>query len=156
MLIGFGYDIHRLVKGRELILGGVKIPFTKSLEGHSDADAVFHAICDAVIGAAGEGDIGEHFPDSDDAYKNISSSVLLDKVYNLVLNRGHRLNNIDVTIICEQPKLSEYKKQMEFNISKILHLDAARINVKAKTNEGMGEIGKSAAIAVYALVSLVI
>jgi len=149
--VGFGYDSHRFSSSRRLILGGIEIPFEKGLEGHSDADALTHAIIDALLGAAGLGDIGTHFPDTEPSYKNISSLVLLKKVLTMVRQEGYDVLNVDVTIIAEQPKLAPY-------ISKIQHqlyeVGLRNVNIKAKTNEKMGFIGRAEGIAVMAVVLL--
>lgn len=153
--IGIGYDIHRLDKGRKLILGGVEIPFEKGLTGHSDADVLLHAICDALLGAIGEGDIGIHFPNRDPAYKDISSLKLLQQVYELVKEKGCRVNNIDSTIIAERPKLKGYVEEMVKNISNILEIGKVDINIKATTNEGLGPLGKGEGVAAYAVCTIV-
>jgi 2-C-methyl-D-erythritol 4-phosphate cytidylyltransferase/2-C-methyl-D-erythritol 2,4-cyclodiphosphate synthase len=152
--IGCGYDSHSFVTGRKLILGGVEIPFKQGLKGHSDADALIHAICDALLGAAGSGDIGRHFPDTDPQYKDISSRVLLGRVRNVVAAKGFTINNIDATIIMEKPKVTPFVDKMIANIAKVLKIPAADINIKAKTNEGMGFVGRSEGIAVSAVVTL--
>jgi 2-C-methyl-D-erythritol 4-phosphate cytidylyltransferase/2-C-methyl-D-erythritol 2,4-cyclodiphosphate synthase len=152
--IGCGYDSHRFVTGRKLILGGVEIPFKQGLQGHSDADALIHAICDALLGAAGSGDIGRHFPDTDPQYKDISSRVLLGRVRNVVAAKGFTINNIDATIIMEKPKVTSFVDKMIANIAKVLKIPAADINIKAKTNEGMGFVGRGEGIAVSAVVTL--
>ena len=154
MRIGFGYDSHRLVNGRKLILGGKEIPHDKGLLGHSDADVLVHAICDAIIGAAGEGDIGRHFPDTDNTYKNISSIKLLQMVGQLADKKGYLVNNIDSTILLEAPKLVEYKDEMTKNIADALHIASDRVNIKAKTNEGMGFVGRKEGVAAFAVVTL--
>ena len=154
MRIGIGYDIHRLVEGRNLILGGVRIPYERGLQGHSDADVVLHAISDALLGAASGGDIGELFPDTDPRYKDIKSAELLEKVYVLIKDKGYIINNIDTIIIAEEPKLTCFKKQIQQNIARLLNIPADRVGVKAKTNEGLGDIGKKEAIASYAAVLL--
>jgi len=154
MLIGLGYDIHQLVKGRELFLGGVKIPFTKGLLGHSDADVLLHAVCDGMLGAIGERDIGYHFPNSELKYKNISSLELLRQVDKIVRNKGFKVNNIDIVVIAEQPKISEYIEQMKKNIAKTIGIALKNIGVKATTNEGIGDIGRGKAIAAHAVVSV--
>lgn len=150
MRIGIGYDIHRLVKGRKLILGGIEIPHSKGLFGHSDADALLHAICDALLGAAALGDIGEHFPDNDPRYKNISSLKLLKEVQGLIKKKRYQINNIDSIIIAQEPKLSKYKKRLQVSIAQALGIKKDSVSIKAKTNEGLGDIGKKKAIAVYA------
>lgn len=150
--IGIGYDIHRLVKGRKLILGGVAIPYKKGLKGHSDADVLIHAVCDALLGAPGLGDIGEHFPDSDVSYKDISSLELLKKVKKLIDAVRYKIINIDTTIIAEAPKIVPFKSAMIKNMSGILKLSKEDINIKATTNEGAGALGRGEAIAVFAAV----
>ena len=139
MRVGIGYDIHRLVKGRKLIIGGVEIPFEKGLLGHSDADVLVHSICDALLGAMGLGDIGQHFPDTDEKYKGISSMELLKKVVEKVKKGKFKIINIDANIIAEKPKLLPYIEEMKKNIRKILGKDVS-VNIKARTNEGLGEI----------------
>ncbi|MCM8779925.1 MAG: 2-C-methyl-D-erythritol 2,4-cyclodiphosphate synthase [Candidatus Omnitrophica bacterium] len=152
--IGIGYDIHCLKKGRKLFLGGMQIPHSQGLSGHSDADALLHALCDAFLGAIGAGDIGKFFPDTDPRYKGISSIILLKKVYSLVKQRGFKVNNIDSIIITQAPRLENYKEEIAKNISRLLKIRPKIINVKAKTNAGLGPIGKGQAIAAYAAVSL--
>ncbi|HBO84989.1 MAG: 2-C-methyl-D-erythritol 2,4-cyclodiphosphate synthase [Deltaproteobacteria bacterium GWC2_42_11] len=151
MRIGFGYDAHRLTEGRKLILGGVDVPFEKGLLGHSDADVLLHAICDALLGAAGMGDIGSHFPDTDPAYKDISSSKLISHIQTLIKNNGLSIVNIDSTIVAQRPKLAEYIPLMTANIAKTLNLDTGQVNVKAKTEEGLGFTGTGEGIAAYAV-----
>jgi len=146
MRVGIGYDIHRLVSGRKLVLGGVTIPFDKGLIGHSDADALVHAVCDSLLGAAGLGDIGLHFPDTDSEYKNINSLKLLVRTYEMVNKKGFFIENIDTTIFAEAPRLSNYRKEMEKNIAQTIGLEPSRINVKATTTEGLGFIGKGEGI----------
>ena len=153
--IGIGYDIHRLVKGRKLILGGVEIPFEKGLEGHSDADVLIHAVCDAILGALGEGDIGEHFPNTDARYRNISSLVLLEKVAQLVKARKFKVGNVDVALQAEAPEIKDYKPTMKTNIAKILTIKQMDINIKATTQEGLDSIGKGEGIAAFASVILI-
>lgn len=153
--IGIGYDIHRLVEGRKLFLGGIEIPYIKGLLGHSDGDALLHAICDAILGAAGLGDIGEHFPDTDPEYQGISSVELLKNVAALVENNGFVINNVDTIVIAQEPTLAPFKKEMRAKIAQILKIKQDCLNIKAKTNEGMGEIGKKEAIACWALVTIV-
>ncbi|MDD5043994.1 MAG: 2-C-methyl-D-erythritol 2,4-cyclodiphosphate synthase [Candidatus Omnitrophica bacterium] len=152
--IGIGYDIHRLKKGRRLVLGGVAIPYSHGLLGHSDADALLHALGDAFLGAAAAGDIGKHFPDTDPKYKGISSSILLKKIYALVKKKGYRVNNIDAIIIAEAPRLEKFKEKMARKIADTLGVPVGKINIKAKTHEGLGPLGKKEAIAAYAVVSL--
>ncbi|MCK9594582.1 MAG: 2-C-methyl-D-erythritol 2,4-cyclodiphosphate synthase [Candidatus Omnitrophica bacterium] len=152
--IGIGYDIHRLVKGRKLYLGGVLIPYSKGLLGHSDGDVLIHAVCDALLGAAGLCDIGEMFPDTDQRYKNIRSSILLAKVGAALKQKGVKVGNIDAVIIAQEPKLTGFKKEIAVSLSKILKVKAQNISVKAKTNEGLDASGDSRAIACYAVATL--
>lgn len=154
MRIGIGYDIHRLRKGRKLILGGTEIPYSKGLLGHSDADVLLHAISDALLGASNLGDIGQHFPDTDPKYKNISSRIILKKVYQLIRKKGYKIENIDSVIIAEEPKLAPYIPQMKKNIAKILEITDEKVSIKAKTNEKLGYLGKKQAIAAQAVVLL--
>lgn len=147
---GFGYDSHRFAEDRKLILGGVEIPFDKGLYGHSDADALIHAICDALLGAAGAGDIGRHFPDNDPEYKNISSMILLERVNKIIKAKGFFINNIDATVVVEHPKLAPYAAKMVANIARVLKIPEDCINIKAKTNEGMGFTGRNEGVAVFA------
>ena len=152
---GIGYDIHRLVKGRKLVLGGIAIPFSKGLDGHSDADVLLHAIGDALLGALGLGDIGEHFPNTDKAYKDISSRILLSRVYRLVKKRGFGITNVDTVVIAEKPALKLWKPKMRATIAHTLAIAQNRINIKATTPEGLGlGRGKDEAIAAYATVLL--
>ena len=155
MRIGHGYDVHQLVSGRDLILGGVKIPHAKGLLGHSDADVLLHAICDACLGAAALGDIGQHFPDSDPRYKNIDSRELLRQVEALLDERGWRVENVDSTVIAQTPKLSAHFPAMIANIAADLGLDADYVNVKATTTEKLGFAGREEGIAAHAVVLLV-
>ncbi|MFA4829276.1 MAG: 2-C-methyl-D-erythritol 2,4-cyclodiphosphate synthase [Thermodesulfovibrionales bacterium] len=150
MRIGFGYDSHRLVKGRKLIIGGVEIPFEKGLKGHSDADVLCHAMIDAIIGALGLGDIGRHFPDTDPKWKDAASIDLLKNVVKLARNNGLDISWIDSTVITEKPKLAPYIETMKEAISKA-GITSGLINIKAKTNEGMGFVGKGEGIAAYAV-----
>ncbi len=154
MKIGFGYDSHRLVKGRRLIIGGVEIPHDKGLLGHSDADVLLHAICDAILGAAGEGDLGRHFPDTDPAYRDISSLELLIRVRDSAMKKGYGINNIDTTVVLEKPRLKEHIEQMVMTIATSLEIEMDRINIKATTNEGMGFTGRGEGIAAFAVVTL--
>ena len=153
--VGMGYDVHKLVTGRKLILGGVEIQHDLGLLGHSDADVLLHAIKDAILGAAALGDIGRHFPDTDEAYKGISSIVLLSKVKDLILKEGYKVNNIDATIAAQQPKIAPYIKDMNENIAQTLKIEASQVNVKATTTEGLGFVGNKEGIAAYAIVSLI-
>lgn len=152
--IGIGYDVHRLVKGRKLFLGGVEIPHDKGLDGHSDADVILHAICDAILGALGKGDIGELFPNTDKKYQNIASIKLLDSVYKLVGKADHVIGNIDVVVLAEEPKIKIYKEKMKTRIAKTLSIDESSVNIKATTTEGLGAIGRKEGIAAYATVFL--
>ncbi|MFH0924538.1 MAG: 2-C-methyl-D-erythritol 2,4-cyclodiphosphate synthase [bacterium] len=149
--IGIGYDVHRLVEGRKLILGGVEIPYEKGLLGHSDADVLIHAICDALLGAAGLGDIGKHFPDTDQTYKGISSILLLRDVQQKIFERNFIIGNIDATIIAERPKLNNCIPQMQKNLAEILEMQMEQVNVKATTTEGLGFAGKGEGIAAQAV-----
>ena len=152
MRIGAGFDVHELVKGRDLVLGGVTIPFKMGLKGHSDADVLVHSLCDALLGAAGLGDIGRYFPDSDPQFKNISSLILLKKCMELVLKKGYILSNIDCTIFAEMPKLEPYKKDMETKIALTVNTDLKNVNVKATTTEGLGFAGRGEGIAAHSIV----
>ena len=151
MRIGHGYDVHRLVECRDLILGGVAIPYEKGLLGHSDADVLTHAVMDALLGAAGLGDIGKLFPDTDMAYKGISSMVLLKTVGERVTEKGYRVGNLDVTMIAQKPKLKDYIPQMVQNIAKVLQIEADRVNVKATTEEHLGFTGDGSGMACHAV-----
>lgn len=154
MLVGFGYDVHRLVKGRPLVLGGVEIPHDKGLLGHSDADVILHAICDALLGAAGLGDIGQHFPDSDPAYKDMDSREILAKVRDMIQAEGFRPGNLDATLVAEAPRIGPYREQMREAIAGILGMPAARVNIKATTNEEMGFLGRGEGMAALAVAVL--
>ncbi len=152
--VGIGYDIHPFEDGTPLILGGVKIPHPLGLKGHSDADVVSHAVADALLGAANLGDIGEHFPDTDDKNKNISSLKILKDIFSLISDKGWQLENIDVSIITEEPKISPYKEQMAENICEALSCNAADISIKATTNERLGALGRGEGIAAMAVALL--
>ncbi|GAB4507045.1 MAG: 2-C-methyl-D-erythritol 2,4-cyclodiphosphate synthase [Sulfuricaulis sp.] len=154
MRIGHGYDVHPLVAGRDLILGGVKIPHGKGLHGHSDADVLIHAICDACLGAAGLGDIGRHFPDADPQYKNIDSRKLLRKVKEAIAERGWKIANIDSTIVAQAPRVAPYLAQMIVNVSVDLGIPAENINIKATTTEKLGFAGREEGIAAHAVALL--
>jgi len=154
MRIGFGYDIHPLVEGRRLILGGVTIPFNKGLSGHSDADVVAHAVADALLGAAGLGDIGEHFPDTDENYKNISSLLMLKEVERKLGFEKLKIVNIDITLVLQQPKISAYKKEMIRNLAVSLFLTPDQVNIKATTAESLGFVGKGEGAVCYAVALL--
>lgn len=149
--IGAGYDSHRLAEGRPLVLGGVNIPFDKGLLGHSDADALVHAICDALLGALGKGDIGRHFPDTDPRYKGACSMDLLGHVVRMADDEGYVVENIDCTVLAERPKLQPHFEKMQAALAARLHVDGQRINLKAKTDEGMGFVGKGEGIAAHAV-----
>ena len=150
--IGFGYDVHRLAEGRKLILGGVEIPHSKGLDGHSDADVLLHSLCDAILGAGGFADIGHQFPNTDPQYKDISSMVLLKESMKLVESKGWKIGNADVMIILEEPKIYPYVEEMKKNITGIINCDT--ISVKATTNEGLGSIGRGEGCAAYSVVLL--
>lgn len=149
--IGHGYDVHKLVSDRKLILGGVDIPYEKGLLGHSDADVLLHAISDALLGAAALGDIGKHFPDTDAAYKNADSLILLSKVGTLIKNAGYQVSNIDATVIAQAPKLAHHIEQMRKNIAKALSLDFNDVSVKATTEERLGFTGRGEGISAHAV-----
>jgi len=152
--VGIGYDSHRLAEGRCLILGGVEISHTKGLVGHSDADALLHAVGDAILGAVGAGDIGSHFPDNDPAYKDISSMILLAKILYIAEQKGYTVRNVDATVILERPKLKEHIPLMIERMALALKIPASDISVKAKTNEGMGFIGREEGAAAMAVVTV--
>ncbi|MGD9084602.1 MAG: 2-C-methyl-D-erythritol 2,4-cyclodiphosphate synthase [Desulfobacterales bacterium] len=147
MRIGIGYDIHRLVKGRPLILGGVSIAYEKGLLGHSDADVLSHAICDALLGAAGLSDIGTHFPDNDPQYKDISSLKLLTETCQLLTDKGFRIVNLDTTLFAQAPKLAPHRQKMKTKLADAMNISPAEVNIKATTTEGLGVIGKGEGIA---------
>ncbi|GMQ56477.1 2-C-methyl-D-erythritol 2,4-cyclodiphosphate synthase [Vallitalea sediminicola] len=151
MKIGMGYDVHKLVKDRRLILGGVDIPYEKGLLGHSDADVLVHAIMDALLGAMGKGDIGKHFPDTDDKYKSISSLKLMVQVNELLISEGYSIINIDSTIIAQRPKMADYIQEMRINIAGVLNIEIENINIKATTEEGMGFTGEGLGISSQAI-----
>ena len=152
--VGHGYDLHRLVDGRPLWLGGVEIPHARGLLGHSDGDVVLHAICDAILGAMGAGDIGEHFPDSDPRYRGIASSELVRQVTARMGEQGWRIGNLDVTICAEQPRLAPHRAVMRARVAALLGIAANQVSIKAKTNEGLDAVGRSEAIAATVLVLL--
>ncbi len=154
MRVGMGYDVHRLVEGRDMIIGGVKIPYEKGLLGHSDADVLLHAISDALLGAAALGDIGKHFPDSDPAYKGISSLILLEKVGQLIEEKGFLIENIDATIIAQAPKMRPHIDSMRENIANALGITVEQVNVKATTEEGLGFTGSGEGISSQAICML--
>jgi len=152
--IGIGYDIHRLIENRQLIIGGIEIPYEKGLDGHSDADVLIHAIIDSLLGALALGDIGQHFPDTDKKYKNADSKVLLKEVYGLVKDKGYVINNLDSNIIAERPKMREHIAEMRKTLSEILDIDEGRISIKAKTNEKQDSVGEGLSIEANAVVML--
>ncbi len=152
---GIGYDIHRLVEDRKLFLGGVEIPFFKGLFGHSDADVLMHAVADALLGAISAGDIGEHFPDSDPEYADMTGLELLKRTYKIVKGKKFVVNNIDAVVIAEEPKILPFKKQMQERIAGVLEIEVERVSIKGKTSEKLGEIGQQQAIASFAIASLV-
>lgn len=155
MRVGHGFDVHRLVEGRKCIIGGVEVPYSRGLDGHSDADVLLHAICDALLGAAGEGDIGKHFPPSDDRYKGIDSRMLLKAVVSLLADKGYVLSNIDATVICEAPKLSPHTQQMCTNIATDCGITLDQVNIKATTTEKLGFTGRGEGIAAEAVCLIV-
>ena len=152
--IGQGYDVHRLTEGRKLILGGVEIPFEKGLLGHSDADVLLHALCDALLGAAALGDIGKHFPDSDPAYAGVSSLVLLEATVRLLREAGYTVGNVDSTVIAQKPKLAPFLPEMRQNIARVLDVPVENVSVKATTEEGLGFTGSGEGIAASAVALL--
>ena len=151
MRIGFGYDVHPLAAGRPLILGGIKIPYLLGLQGHSDADVLIHAICDALLGAVAEGDIGRHFPDTDPQYKEIRSTILLKKVMTRMREKGFHILNIDASIVAQKPKLADFIPRMVKEIAGVLEIETGRVNVKATTSEGLGFVGRGEGITAYAV-----
>lgn len=153
--IGFGIDVHQLASGRDCILGGVKIPHEKGPLGHSDADVLLHAICDALLGAAGLKDIGTYFPDTDQSFKNIDSKILLEKTFALVKEKGYSVSNVDCSLVIERPKLKPHIDQMKNNIASVLEIEADDVSVKATTNEKLGFIGREEGVVAYAVVLLV-
>jgi len=154
MRIGIGNDIHRLVAGRALVLGGIELASPVGLLGHSDADVVIHALIDAMLGAAGLGDIGEHFPDTDPTYQGIRSTELLTKTVELIRTAGFTVNNIDIIIMAQEPKLASHKRAMRQRLAEMTGLDLTQVNIKAKTAEGLGPVGERQAIAAWAAVTL--
>jgi 2-C-methyl-D-erythritol 2,4-cyclodiphosphate synthase len=152
MRVGFGYDVHALVTGRPLFLGGIEIPYLFGLQGHSDADVLLHAICDSMLGAIAEGDIGKHFPNTDPKYRDIRSTILLKKVLNKMREKGFHLLNIDATIVAQRPKLADFIPRMVKEIASVLEIESGRVNVKATTSEGLGFTGRGEGIAAYAVV----
>ncbi|CEN22840.1 2-C-methyl-D-erythritol 2 [[Clostridium] sordellii] len=155
MRVGMGYDVHKLVKNRKLILGGVEIPHEKGLLGHSDADVLLHAIMDSILGALALGDIGKHFPDTDEKFKGADSMKLLEHVYNLIKEKGYVIGNLDATIIAQAPKMAPHIQDMRFNIARVLNTDIDNINVKATTEEGLGFTGNKEGISSQSICLLV-
>jgi 2-C-methyl-D-erythritol 2,4-cyclodiphosphate synthase len=155
MRIGFGYDSHRLVEGRKLILGGRQVPSERGCLGHSDADVLLHAVCDAILGAVGAGDIGRQFPDSDPAYRGISSLLLLERVVVIAAEMGYHVFNVDSTLVLERPKLAPYLGEMAITIARTLSIPPEQVSIKAKTNEGMGLVGAGEGAVAFSIVSLV-
>lgn len=154
MRVGMGFDVHRLVEGRKLILGGVEVPFSKGLAGYSDGDVLLHAVGDALLGAAGQGDIGQHFPDYNPQYKGISSLILLERVCKIIRREHFIINNVDLIIVAEKPRLSPYLAGMKDKLAPILKLSKKLINIKATTTEGLGFTGREEGIAAYAVATL--
>jgi len=152
--VGIGFDIHPLVSGRPLVLGGVRIEHVRGLMGHSDADVLLHAVCEALLGAVGEGDLGRHFPDADPRHQGVASSVLLQAVMEVVWRRGYEVENLDATVIAQTPRLSPHLVEMRRRIAALLEVPEDRVNVKAKSPEGIGALGAGAAIAAQAVVLL--
>jgi 2-C-methyl-D-erythritol 2,4-cyclodiphosphate synthase len=152
---GCGYDVHRLVEGKPLMLGGVEIPYHRGLEGHSDADVVLHALCDALLGAAAANDIGIHFSNTDPQFKGISSLILLERTRDIVAGKGYKIQNVDMTIIAEKPRLAEFIPAMRIAIARSLGIGGDDVNIKATSNEGLGFIGREEGIAALAVASLV-
>ncbi len=155
MRVGCGFDVHRLVEGRKLFLGGVEIPFSKGLQGHSDADVLLHALCDAMLGAASAGDLGIHFPDNDLQFKNISSLVLLERTHEIMRGKGYQVENVDLTIIAEKPKVAAFIPAMKERIAQALRVDIDKVNIKATTTEGLGFVGREEGIAALAVASVI-
>ena len=152
--IGIGYDIHRLIDGRSLYIGGIEIPYFKGLLGHSDGDVLLHAICDALLGALGEDDIGGQFPDTDERFRGIASEKLLENCLQLVASRKFSIRNVDAVVVAQEPILAPFKHRMRQKIAGLLGIEENAVNVKAKTNEGLGELGRKEAIAAYAVALL--
>ena len=153
--VGFGFDVHRLVRGRALIIGGCHIPHQLGLLGHSDADVLTHAIIDAILGALAKGDIGKHFPDTDPAYEGADSLLLLERIMESVREDGYRVNNVDSTVVAQEPKLAPHIREMKKNIAAVLELQREQVNIKASTTEGLGPTGRREGIEAYAVVTLV-
>jgi 2-C-methyl-D-erythritol 2,4-cyclodiphosphate synthase len=153
--VGFGYDVHPFAENRDLYLGGIKVPYHKGLAGHSDADVLIHAICDALLGAAGARDIGYHFPDTDNEYKNIDSTILLTKTMQIIRDRGYDLNNLDLTVCAEKPKINPFIIDMQNRLAQVMSVDPCDISIKATTSEKMGFVGREEGIAVFATVLII-
>ena len=153
--VGHGYDVHAFADGRRLIMGGVKIEYDKGLLGHSDADVLLHAICDALLGAAALGDIGKHFPDTDESFKGADSRAMLREVVDLVQEKGYSVSNIDATIVCQRPKLADYMQQMKENIASDCEIDRDRVNIKATTEEKLGFTGRGEGVSAHAVCLIV-
>lgn len=153
--VGLGYDVHKLAEGRKFILGGVEIPYEKGLLGHSDADVLLHAICDAIIGALALGDIGKFFPDTDKSYKNIDSAILLQRTFSFAKERGYKVNNLDCVVLLQRPKIAPYIELMKEKISKILECESDCVSIKATTTEKLGFVGREEGAAAYAVVLLI-
>jgi len=152
MRVGLGYDVHAFIEGRPLILGGIEIPYSRGLQGHSDADVLLHAVCDALLGAVADGDIGKHFPDTDPQYKGIRSTLLLKKVVTRMREKRFHVVNIDGTIVCQRPRLADFIPQMREEIAAVVEVEATRVNIKATTTEGLGFAGREEGIAACAVV----
>ncbi len=152
--VGFGFDVHRFAEGRKLVLGGIEIPYELGLDGHSDADVLLHAITDAILGALALGDIGKHFPDTDPAYKNIDSKILLKKAYDLVQSKGYVLGNLDATVVTEEPRLSPFIGKLRISIAEILNSEIDQISIKATTSEKMGFAGRKEGVSCSSVVLL--
>lgn len=152
--IGQGFDVHQFEEGRPLIIGGITIPYEKGLTGHSDADVLLHTVTDAALGAIGEGDIGRHFPDTDEAFKDADSAILLQKVWDIVESKGYRLGNVDCTIMAQRPKMAPHIETIRARIAELLKADVARVNVKATTTEKLGFVGREEGIASMATILL--
>jgi 2-C-methyl-D-erythritol 2,4-cyclodiphosphate synthase len=153
--VGFGYDVHRFAEDRELWLGGIQLSCDKGLKGHSDADVLIHALCDSLLGAANLRDIGYHFPDTDDLYKNIDSKILLQKTLSLVRSKGYELGNADITVCAEKPKLNPFIPQMQSCLAEVMQVDSEDISIKATTSEKMGFVGREEGIAVFSTVLII-
>jgi 2-C-methyl-D-erythritol 2,4-cyclodiphosphate synthase len=154
--IGIGYDVHRLEKGRDFVLGGITIPYDRGPTGHSDGDVLIHAICDAMLGALALGDIGKHFPDTEEEFRNIDSKILLEKTINMIRFYGYEVSNIDSTVCLQKPKIAPYIQQMVRTLSDVLHIDGHQVSIKATTTEKLGFVGEELGISAYAVVLLML